>query len=265
MSSTSRIRPLFRPRGPPQPRHQISQFSTSLHPLSVSRSSAPSNPKPITEIPFLPRVFQPTTYIPSWSRRRQETPSPSSPSPTPTVPKAVVRRDWNPATFFIWIFLLIGSQAIHILRVKHDRAEYVRKSEARIGMLAEVVKRLQRGEKVDVKKVLGTGKQKDEVDWEQALKEIEEEDRLWNTRLAEQDEQAKEKAEPASNDAAVPEFVGSTSFLSPSFLKKWVKSPKPAETQEPEKESSLEKEDAPKNAEKKAPPKKRTAKDWEFL
>lgn len=81
-----------------------------------------------------------------------------------------------------WIFLLIGSQAIHTLRLKHEHSDFMRKSEARIGVLGEVVKRLGNGEEVDVEKALGTGKVKDEEEWKRVLKEIEEEDRLWNTR-----------------------------------------------------------------------------------
>lgn len=55
----------------------------------------------------------------------------------------------------------------------------MRKADLRIGRLREVVEKLQRGEEVDVERVLGTGDEDEEREWEEALKEIEREDNQW--------------------------------------------------------------------------------------
>jgi hypothetical protein len=82
-------------------------------------------------------------------------------SSTPDVP----RRQWNPATPYIVLALLVGSQAIQILWVKQERALATRRAEARIGLLKEVVDSVQRGEDVDVEGVLGTGVEAREKEW----------------------------------------------------------------------------------------------------
>lgn len=51
------------------------------------------------------------------------------------------------------------------LRTSFDR--YMRTSQVRIGLLREVVERIQNGEKVDVEKLLGTGEPEKEADWEE--------------------------------------------------------------------------------------------------
>lgn len=43
----------------------------------------------------------------------------------------------------------------------------MRRSDVRIGLLREVVEKLQKGEEVDVEKVLGTGDAEREAEWEQ--------------------------------------------------------------------------------------------------
>ncbi|CAF3443055.1 hypothetical protein SNK03_011473 [Fusarium graminearum] len=82
-------------------------------------------------------------------------------------------REWNPATFFIVIFLLIGSMSIQMIALRNSFDRYMRQSEARIASLREVVEKIQRGETVDVEKALGTGDPGREADWEEMLKAIE--------------------------------------------------------------------------------------------
>jgi hypothetical protein len=77
-------------------------------------------------------------------------------------------REWNPATFFIAIFLLIGSMSIQMIALRNSFDRYMRQSEARIMALREVVEKIQRGEPVDVEKALGTGDPKKEADWEES-------------------------------------------------------------------------------------------------
>lgn len=77
-------------------------------------------------------------------------------------------REWNPATFFIAIFLLIGSMSIQMITLRNSFDRYMRQSEARIIALREVVEKIQRGEPVDVEKALGTGDPNKEADWEES-------------------------------------------------------------------------------------------------
>ena len=99
--------------------------------------------------------------------------------------KAVIRpeqkRPTNPANYFIWIYLFIGSQAIRILGLKTEYATYMRKADLKIAQLKEVVRKLQNGEEVDVEKALGTGDEVQEREWEEALEEIVKEERLWQS------------------------------------------------------------------------------------
>ncbi|KAL8952718.1 MAG: hypothetical protein Q9222_001367 [Ikaeria aurantiellina] len=127
----------------------------------------------------LPRVAQPSLWqsiIPKFLRR---------PDRTQTPEKAQRSKEWNPATFFIVMFLLIGSNAMQLLALKNEFAAFTRRADAKIGLLKEVIERVQRGENVDVKGLLGTGNPEKEREWEQGeyiIKEIEEEDRLWQAK-----------------------------------------------------------------------------------
>lgn len=75
---------------------------------------------------------------------------------------------WNPATFFIVMFLFIGSMSIQMIALRNSFDRYRRQSTLRIARLREVVDKIQRGEEVDVEKVLGTGDAKKEADWEES-------------------------------------------------------------------------------------------------
>jgi hypothetical protein len=106
----------------------------------------------------LPRVAQPSLWkslIPSFLRRRHEP------------PKTRASRGSNPATFFIIIFTLIGSQAIQFIKLRHNTNTRTRHAERKIALLKEVIKRVQQGEDVDVEGLLGTGNKGIEKDWEE--------------------------------------------------------------------------------------------------
>ncbi|KAF8476967.1 hypothetical protein BDZ91DRAFT_647494 [Kalaharituber pfeilii] len=143
-------------------------FATT--PLVFLNHSTPSAGRSM----FLPRFLQPDTlksFVPTFLRRS-----------TPGAPQK--KKEWNPYTFFIVSFLLTGSLAINHIGLKHEHQDFMRKAEARIDVLREVIDRVMRGEDVDVEKMLGTGNPADEKDWEDVLKEIEEEDLLWQARGA---------------------------------------------------------------------------------
>lgn len=77
-------------------------------------------------------------------------------------------RAWNPATFFIVMFLLIGSMSIQMIALRNSFDRYMRQSENKLGILRGVVERIQNGEDVDVEKALGTGDAQKEADWEES-------------------------------------------------------------------------------------------------
>ncbi|GAD99695.1 hypothetical protein ANI_1_1634064 [Paecilomyces variotii No. 5] len=134
--------------------------------------------------------------------------------------KATESQEWNPATFYIVIFLLIGSQAIRLLLLKKDYEAYTRSADAKIRLLREVIEKIKSGEDVDVEKLLGTGDAHKEREWDEGrflparsdmscantflyatvLREIEAEDSLWHQKKSE-----KERQEPARTQAAVQE------------------------------------------------------------
>jgi hypothetical protein len=92
-------------------------------------------------------------------------PKPLRPGHAPAADKPR-SREWNPATFFLLIFLVIGSNAIQTISLKRDFSTFMRQSDVRIGLLREVVEKLQKGEQVDVEKLLGTGDAQKEQEWE---------------------------------------------------------------------------------------------------
>lgn len=75
-------------------------------------------------------------------------------------------KEWNPATFFIFFFLFIGSMAIQMIALKKDFDTFMRQSEVKIGLLKEVIERIQKGEEVDVEGTLGTGDPTKESEWD---------------------------------------------------------------------------------------------------
>ena len=107
----------------------------------------------------LPRVAQPSVWhsiVPKAFR---------SPKTSQVPVKHQRGKDWNPATFFICIFLLIGSNAIQMLTLKNEYSTFSRKADSKIKLLKEVFDRVQRGENVDVEKILGTGNEEQEQEW----------------------------------------------------------------------------------------------------
>ena len=84
-------------------------------------------------------------------------------------PKKEKSKEWNPATFYIIIFTLIGSQAIRMITLKNSYSAYTRTTDAKIELLREVISRVKNGEKVDVEKLLGTGDEAKEREWDEGL------------------------------------------------------------------------------------------------
>jgi hypothetical protein len=88
-------------------------------------------------------------------------------SPSAALKKKVTSKEWNPATFFIIIFLLIGSMSIQMIALRNEFAAFSRRADAKIGLLKEIIERIQKGEEVDVEGLLGTGDKEREKEWEE--------------------------------------------------------------------------------------------------
>lgn len=67
------------------------------------------------------------------------------------------------------MFLLIGSNAIQMIALKNDFANFSRKTDCKIALLKEVIERLQKGEEVDVEGLLGSGDLEKEREWEAGI------------------------------------------------------------------------------------------------
>lgn len=118
------------------------------------------------------------------------------------------------------MFLLIGSNAMQLLALRNEFTTYSRRADAKIGLLKEVIERVQKGEDVDVKGLLGTGNPEKEKEWEQGgwldielpgmrltdgsaitvIKEIEEEDRLWQANARRRQKKAGQNESENSED-----------------------------------------------------------------
>jgi hypothetical protein len=62
---------------------------------------------------------------------------------------------------------------MHLLKLKRETIHMSHDAEAKIVLLREVIRRVQDGEAVDVKKELGTGDPVKEKEWEDVLRELE--------------------------------------------------------------------------------------------
>ncbi|KAF9735383.1 hypothetical protein PMIN01_06788 [Paraphaeosphaeria minitans] len=146
-------------------------------------------------------------------------PRPLRPAESLSSTSDVPGRQWNPATPYIVLALLVGSQAIQILWLKQERALVTRRAEAKMGILREVVERVQRGEEVDVEGILGTGVEGREKEWAgckyhgahilhpnrdadicAVLKDIEDEELLFQSTMEKR--KLKEAAEAEAQDEA---------------------------------------------------------------
>ncbi|MDI1488536.1 MAG: hypothetical protein OHK93_007811 [Ramalina farinacea] len=98
--------------------------------------------------------------------------------------------------------MLIGSQSINLIVLKNEWTMFSRMADTKIAALKEVIERLQRGEDVDVERMLGTGDERQEQEWKDVLQEIEEEDRLWQNKARKKARRAARKAEREAAAAA---------------------------------------------------------------
>ncbi|PTB41437.1 hypothetical protein M441DRAFT_138842 [Trichoderma asperellum CBS 433.97] len=112
--------------------------------------------------------------------------------------KTKEKKDWNPATYFIVMFLFIGSMSIQMIALRNQTDRYMRQSSLRIAQLREVVQRIQNGEDVDVEKILGTGDPQKETEWEEVLQAIERDEASRNPEKQPSQKQAEAQVKTTS-------------------------------------------------------------------
>ncbi|KAG6012485.1 hypothetical protein E4U43_007780 [Claviceps pusilla] len=137
-------------------------------------------------------------------------------------------KEWNPATFFIVMFLFIGSMSIQMIALRKQSERYDRQSTVRMGQLREALRRLEGGHAVDVEKILGRADavQRDS-DWEEMWKALEDNqpsqsiDRQSETETTARPEvqmRAAAREQTTIQDVQVHRDVGSASFTTKSNL-----------------------------------------------
>ncbi|RAH71818.1 DUF5321 domain-containing protein [Aspergillus aculeatinus CBS 121060] len=197
LRASTRTHPI---RRPPAAAAQI-RFPSSPSTSQLLRESRPYSSGGSRFIPRFAHADVWTTFIPAFIRNR------FTGKGQPYTPKS---KEWNPASFYIIIFILIGSQAIRMIALKNDYAAYSRSTDAKIRLLREVIEKVNNGEVVDVEKLLGTGNEAKEREWEEVLREIEDEDSLWHRKSTTPDsaqtpQKAKEETvKPAAKDPVIP-------------------------------------------------------------
>ena len=206
------------------PKSPLTKNSRAGLASTLAHQRSPQGQRSYSTESSLPRVAQPSLWqsiVPKFLRTSNQ----------PQVSEKARRsKEWNPATFFIVMFLLIGSNAMQLLALRNDFTTHSRRVDAKIGLLKEVIERVQKGEDVDVKGLLGTGDPEKEKEWEQGrwldvelqlmrltdgiswlvIKEVEEEDRLWQAKArrrqkkAERNKSEEPEASRASDKTSSP-------------------------------------------------------------
>lgn len=59
--------------------------------------------------------------------------------------------------------------SIQMIAMRNEFAAFSRRADARIGLLKEIIERIQKGEEVDVEGLLGTGDAVREKEWEEGI------------------------------------------------------------------------------------------------
>jgi hypothetical protein len=157
-------------------------------------SSSIRHPSESTSVPRVASVWQ--SVIPKAFRKPNDPVSIAEREKA----QAMKSKEWNPATFFIVIALLIGSNAIQMIALRNERVGFTRKTEAKIALLRETIERVHRGEDVDVERVLGTGDSEKEKEWDQVMQELESDNTLWKKKAAREPQQ-QEEAQPEAREA----------------------------------------------------------------
>lgn len=108
---------------------------------------------------------------------------------------------------------------MQMITLRNEFTAFSRRADAKIALLKEVIGRVQKGEDVDVKGLLGTGDPEKEKEWEQVIQEIEEEDRLWQSkaRRRQQKEMSKTAEPKQEKNESVSEASPASKVTQPLF------------------------------------------------
>ncbi|KAH6620170.1 hypothetical protein C7974DRAFT_415399 [Boeremia exigua] len=170
-----------------------------IHRLLRARTTRPFSLAPA--LPHTRCISTPTVLRPSfWASMIPKPLRKTTPDPSSTTPSTAPSRAWNPATPYIILSLLVGSQAIQILWLKQERAHSARRAEAQIGLLREVIERVQGGEDVDVEGVLGVGDAGREAAWREVVDGVAGEERLFVGKKGRRREREMERAREGGVD-----------------------------------------------------------------
>lgn len=123
--------------------------------LSAGASNVPRVASPSLWQSLVPKAFRQPDDPVSVAERERNRPKKSN--------------EWNPATFFIAMAVLIGSNAIQAIALRNERLRFTRKTEAKLSLLRETIERVRNGEDIDVEKVLGTGDPEKEQEWDEGV------------------------------------------------------------------------------------------------
>lgn len=180
-------------------RQSLNSFSQCARPYTAPRRGFATTVRSQNEgSSHLPRVASPSFWrslVPKALRSDGE-----------AGPKKLKSKGWNPATIFIVLGILVGSNAINILALRREMLNFSRKTEAKLTVLREVLQRVKNGEDVDVERMLGTGNPEQEKEWENVMNEIENTDMLAEARRKrEAKEAAREGARAAAQETAAKE------------------------------------------------------------
>lgn len=138
-------------------------FCQSQGPFRLSSQSAYLS----TRSSAVPRLASPSIWASVIPKAFRQPDDPISVAERQKKKAARKSKDWNPATFFIIMALLIGSNAIQMIALKNQTRNFSRKAEAKIALLKEVIERVHKGEDVDVEGLLGTGDPEREREWDE--------------------------------------------------------------------------------------------------
>lgn len=169
MAPSRALRPLWSLCSSPSRQHRLARRSFTSTPTSHFNDIRNNESR-------LPRIAQPSLWsslIPKALRPRSSL-SEEEVDPTAAPAKsAAPRKQWNPYTLLIFLAILVGSNAINTIALRNEMVNYNRKTNAKLELLREVVQRVKDGEDVDVRKLLGTGEERAEREWEEVVRDLE--------------------------------------------------------------------------------------------
>ena len=143
----------------------------------------------------LPRIAQPGLWQGMVPKAFRSSSASGTAAGRPATPSQ--KKPSNPFLVYAFMFMLIGSNAVNQIGMRNQLTEFRRRTDAQLGLLKEVIRRVHAGEEVDVEGILGAGDEAREKEWEEVLAEVEGVEELW--------ERQKRRVEGRRKDAAAEE------------------------------------------------------------